>query len=521
MRWLLLACLLLGAVSPSQAITRDEVMVRAKAYANHPWRCTTLNLTASCSSSYKSEYIPGDYVGLPYDWGGYKTLFQFDQQIKTGDGAGSKPHGSILSCTTGVDCSGYVSKCWNAGHTTTSSMSSISTAIATSQLLPGDALNKAGNHVVLYSHKLADGTPVFYEAGAYNVTVSYKGWSSVSGFVPIRYNKIQGSSASNPVGTPINPIVVGSFPYSDSRDTKLSKSSLLDGCGAAPTKSEFGPEVVYKVKITKPGTLTASVTDGPGVDVDVHVYTSMNTNDCVARHDKTLSYQVDCGTYYVVVDTYGQSAASAGPYTLTLAFTPSGASCGGGPPAYNPKGKLGDACSNPNNKNLPFCNANLGGEICIYTSTTSFCSRSCSSTSQCQSAFSGGCCKDISGKGEFYCLPSSLCGGPLPTGDIGVPVSNDSGGTTSGDSGITPAGDSSGGGTSDGGVPQASTEAGPYSNPNPGGGNNGNGSESGSGGGGCSVSRRASFTPALLLALPLLFVLLRRRRYRPSAALRQ
>jgi MYXO-CTERM domain-containing protein len=507
MRWLLLTCLLVASSSLARAITRDEVMVRALAYANHPWRCKTQNLTASCSSSYASEYIPGDYVGLPYDWGGYKTLFQFDQQIAKGDGAGSKPYGSVLSCTTGVDCSGYVSKCWNAGHTTTSSMSSISTGIATSQLLAGDALNKAGSHVVLYSHKLASGTPVFYEAGVHNVTVSHAGWSSVSGFVPIRYNKIQGTSAGKPAGTHLAPIVVSSFPYSDSRDTKLSTSSVLDGCGAAPTKSESGPEVIYTVKIIKPGTLTASVSDGPGVDVDVHIYTSMNTSDCVARDDKTVSHQVDCGTYYVVADTFG-SSANAGPYTLTLAFTPSGTSCGNGPPTYNPKGKLGDACANPNNKNLPFCNENLGGQICIYTSSSSFCSKACTSSTECQQAFPGGCCQDVSGKGEYFCLVSSLCGGAPPVGDSSVPLKNDTGVPVAGDVGVTPTGDS-GGGASDGGLPQAATEAGPGNNN----GNNAGSGEGEGGGGGCSLSTRpTSHLPGLVLVLALGVLALTRRR---------
>lgn len=79
----------LASASSSEAITRDEVMVRARAFAYHPWRCEQKNLTASCSSTYESIYAPGDFVGLPYDWGGYYSLFEFDQEIANGRWSGN------------------------------------------------------------------------------------------------------------------------------------------------------------------------------------------------------------------------------------------------------------------------------------------------------------------------------------------------------------------------------------------------------------------------------------------------
>jgi MYXO-CTERM domain-containing protein len=419
---LLIMVLLLAPAGSARAIDRDQVMARARAFANHPWRCTAANLTASCSTTYKSEHIPGDYIGLPYDWGGYMTLFEFDQQIAQGLGAGSFPSDGVLDCTAGLDCSGYVSKCWDETHLTTKSIPDVSSVIAQSALLPGDVLNLSGTHVVIYSHSLASGEPVFYESGGYNVHLNtYGGWSHAAGYTPRRYNQIQGTGAGDPPGTTTNPIVIGSLPYSDSGNTELSVSDVLDGCGAVPTTSEAGPEVIYKVTLTQPGDLTVSVSDGPGVDIDVHLYTSMNTSDCIARHDQTLTHPVDCGTYYIVADTYSSSDVDyAGPYTLTASFTPSGAPCGSGPPAYTPKGKLGDTCKYQDNQNLPFCNPILGGVICIYSSTTSFCSKPCTTNADC-AEFSGGCCKDVSGQGEYYCLLSSFCG--WASADLGVPDS--------------------------------------------------------------------------------------------------
>ncbi len=483
-----------GLLRPAGAISRDEVMVRAKAYAYHPWTCTTANLTATCDSGYQSEYVPGDYMGLPYDWGGYKTLFQFDQEIAQGHGAGSYPADGVLSCTSGLDCSGYVSKCWDAGHNTTSSMNDISSIIAQASLLPGDALNTPGYHVVLFSHLLGTGEPVLYEAVGYNTHINTNGgWSYVSGYDPIRYDNITGTTVGNPLGTPENPIVIGSFPYSDSRNTSQSMSDVLDGCGSSPNTDESGPEYIYQVTFTQPGQLTVSVSDDVGVDIDVHLYTSMNTSDCIARHDSSFTQAVDCGTYYIVADTY---QAYTGAYQLSVDFTPTGGGCGSGPPTYDFEGELGDECAYSGNPNLPFCNENFGSETCIYTTSppSSFCSRSCGSMADC-GAFPGGCCEDI-GSNEFYCLPTSLCDNPTAP-DAGVP-----------DSGVNP---------TDGGVivgPDSSTTYPDGGGPNPDGsivlpdgGSTPNAKHSG-----CHTSPAPGGGPLLGLLLILLLAL--RRRFR-------
>jgi MYXO-CTERM domain-containing protein len=405
----------LASTSSSEAITRDEVMVRARAFAYHPWRCEQQNLTASCDAAYQSYYTPGDYVGLPYDWGGYITLFDFDQEIGNGAGAGTEYYDE-LECTVGLDCSGYVSKCWDAGHMGTSTLQDASTVIQQSQVLPGDVFNKPNNHVILFSHELANGDPILYEALIPNVHINpYGGWAYTSSFTPRRYDGITGTTAGNPVGTPDNPIEITSFPYTDSRDTTQSSSDVLDGCGAMPGTDESGPEYIYQVTFTQPGQLTVGVSDDIGVDIDVHLYTSMNTDDCIERHDSTFTTSVDCGTYYIVADTYGSGLANAGPYTLNVSFAPSSSACGSGPAGYDPTGYAGGECAFDGHEDLPMCNPNLGGEVCIYTSGSSpisFCSHPCASASDC-GEFPGGCCEDI-GSGEFYCLPSSLCGGPTP-----------------------------------------------------------------------------------------------------------
>jgi hypothetical protein len=402
------ALALVLVASSASAITRDEVIVRAKAFSFHPWKAAPANLTASCNSKYKSIYQVGDHLGLPYDWGGYMSLFEFDQQVAQGLGVGSYPEDGVLACTAGLDCSGFVSQAWGTGHYTTSNLAETSAQIAQNTMKPGDVFNKAGFHVAMYSHTLANGDPVLYEAVGYNTHLSMPGWSWVQGYVPRKYNAISGDGGGSPVGTPDNPIAVSSFPFMDARDTTKSLSDVLDGCAAAPSKKESGAEYIYKVVLTKPGTLTASLQDDVNTDIDIHLYGSMNTNDCSVRGDNTFSAQVGCGTYYVVADTFKGTKEYPGPYSIVIDFKASGATCQGGPPVYNFKGGLTTPCAYPGNENLPFCNPNLGAQTCIYTANSSFCSKPCAVNADCPE-FAGGCCGTVA-KGEHYCMPAAFCG---------------------------------------------------------------------------------------------------------------
>ena len=411
-------------------ISRDEVMVRAKAFADHPWHCGTQNLQASCAAGYSSAYIPGDYMGLPYDWGGYMTLKVFDQAIQDGSGAGSYPNDGILDCTVGLDCSGYVSKAWDIGHYTTSSIPDITDIIGASDLLRGDAMNQAGYHVVLFSETLADGWPIWYEALGWNVAINvFGGWAHVDGFLPRRYESILDTPGSD-LGTPSNPIVVDSFPKTVTGNTTQSLSDLLDGCGAAISKLETGPEVIYAVEVTQPGTLSATVQDDAGVDIDVHIYSALETFHCEARHDTTISLPVTCGTWYVVADTWSNGGQEfPGAYTLTIDLTPSGGGCGAVNQPFSPEGGVGEPCGYPGGPpEAAFCNPNLGAWACLYSGTLSFCTYNCATDADCTGDFPGGCCADIQGAGDpqdFFCLDAAICEPVVPPADTVEPPPED------------------------------------------------------------------------------------------------
>jgi len=402
----------LAAVPAAHAVSREEVIVRARAYAAHPREMTEANRTADCSSSYVSRFDPGDYVGLPYNWGGFQTLFQFDQYIAMGFGAGSYPP-AILDCTAGVDCSGYVSRCWDVSHHTTSSIPNISTEIARADLLPGDALNRAGSHVMLFERVLDSGEPVVYESIGYGVHVNVTGgWSSVDSYTPRRLTGITGTTVGNQAGSPENPIPIAAFPFTDTRDTRQSTTDVFDGCGAAPAERTTGPEYIYQVTITRPGLLTAAVSEDANTDIDVHLFASMSTSDCVARGDTALTAPVGCGTYSVIADTYRSSGGKEypGTYTLTVDFSPTGEPCES-PPPFSVVGGLGEPCAIPGFGGSGVCDASQGAEACIDPTPgvgTGVCSRVCREDADC-GAFSGGCCAHLAALYEWYCVPAALC----------------------------------------------------------------------------------------------------------------
>lgn len=450
----------LFASSAASAITREETLAEARAYALHQWRSTSANQTASCSAPYKSLFPADDYVGVPYGWGGWQSLFSFDQQIKQGYGAGAQESDGILSCIAGVDCSGFVSMIWATSRYTTASIPQVAATIDKTALLTGDVFNKASYHVAMFEKLLQNGEPAMIEAVGYNTHFNtFGGWSYVNGYTPRRFSGITGTTAGNPVGTPFNPIVIGTLPFTDSRNTAQSPLSAYDGCGAAPSTPEKGPEYIYKIDVTTPGTLTVNVQDDAATDVDVYLLETLNTTACKARADASISQQVGCGTYWIVADTYGTNASKAGPYTLTVNITPSGQSCGAvaGPPPFQPKGKLGDACAYPAKPNLPHCNPNLGSETCIYGSSSSFCSKACATNADCGDLGTGSCCSDL-GKGEMYCLTKSFCSGGQVSGTTPpttVPSGSSSGSTSGGSSsgGEEPSGEEPGTSSSSGDAP--------------------------------------------------------------------
>lgn len=307
-------------VASAFAIDREDVLDQAADYAFHPWTMTSVNETAACSSDYQSDYVAGSYRGLPYDWGGYYTLEEYDQAIADGLGAGSHSWHGILSCTAGVDCSGFLSQVWDTQHYSTSTFYSVTTDIAVTDLLRADAVNDAGSHVVLFTYETGAGMPVFYEAaGSAQRTRlnSSAGWSYLDGYQPIRYDDITDGASSATVGAPIE---IEAFPFEDFRWTAGAASDVIDSYSCSPGTDESGPEVLYKFSVAQAGTLHAVVSDDEGVDVDLHVMTSPDGTNCLARNDSEVTVEVGPGEVWLALDTYVGTREFPGPFLLDVTF---------------------------------------------------------------------------------------------------------------------------------------------------------------------------------------------------------
>lgn len=185
------------------SITRQEVVRIAQSYADAAWQCGEAN-----ANSQWNTLKPGTtYQGVAYNWGGWDTIDAYRAKIKAGAIAGTTKE-VVHQEFAGVDCSGFVSRCWGLTRRrySTYDMYKISTEIAWSELKPGDIMNKPHSHVRLFEKlDAADPDLVWvYEstgdrAGRYGAKVDpprvihrtvKKSVMVAGGYIPRRYNHI-------------------------------------------------------------------------------------------------------------------------------------------------------------------------------------------------------------------------------------------------------------------------------------------------------------------------------------------
>ncbi|MDP7039936.1 MAG: metallophosphoesterase, partial [Myxococcota bacterium] len=136
-------------------------------------------------------------------------------------------------------------------------------------------------------------------------------------------NFIPESNEEIPYGAPENPIEVIAFPFNDTRDTQAPAADAWDSYSCAPDTNESGGEFVYKLSLPSGGDLAVELAESPDVDVDIHLLSHLDPDDCLERHNTELSTHLEAGTYYIVVDTWSNGAETfSGTYDLSITFTP-------------------------------------------------------------------------------------------------------------------------------------------------------------------------------------------------------
>jgi len=199
----------------TQYISRKKMITIAEAYADHEWYPTVENefhgfcnycnkqVHTPDSGFYPSGWIVGQKnIGVPYQWGGFSSLSglglsseeDFDEQYTgTGEYSGIIHYGGDIwiennecSRACGVDCSGFVSRCWNLpSKQSTSTLPWVSNQIKFDSLKPGDVFDEPGFHVILFKEFVNDektlvrtieaNFPRVYE-NVYNAEVSQDGY---------------------------------------------------------------------------------------------------------------------------------------------------------------------------------------------------------------------------------------------------------------------------------------------------------------------------------------------------------
>ncbi|WDV47244.1 hypothetical protein PV797_05935 [Clostridiaceae bacterium M8S5] len=184
----------------ASSISRSTIMRNAKKYhSSFSWMCTDKNLKP-LTNWQKPRYVSsaGSYKYMPYCWGGFNTPSQYKSGMTAGGRVGNintSTSGHVYN-TYGVDCSGYVSRCWGlTSKHSTRTLPNVATVISKSSLKIGDALNKAGSHVVLYEKMDSYGSYVLYEATKLNgydkVSHTTRSASNLSAYKALKYKNVQ------------------------------------------------------------------------------------------------------------------------------------------------------------------------------------------------------------------------------------------------------------------------------------------------------------------------------------------
>lgn len=189
--------LIIGSIQVNAQITRAKIIDNAIPYIEIQWYCSAQNINHPEYLQYGNQpcdFSVGWQTGEAYSYGGNDNVPTFLDRIARGDGAGSHlSHYTAAGGTpwwaTGLDCSAFVSRCWEISRQSTRTLPNYSTEIARTDLLTADILNKPGSHVRLFDKRAADGRPIVYEASGSATKCVHRtvDWGD---YTPRRFNQL-------------------------------------------------------------------------------------------------------------------------------------------------------------------------------------------------------------------------------------------------------------------------------------------------------------------------------------------
>ncbi len=190
---------------PSQAedcIHGESILEMAKLFQQHEWNYVQ-DTSVLCGAELSFFKPNRTYKGVAYKWGGLDGTQDFNTHLLDGKKPGSYSNEGVISCATGIDCSGLIGYCWGIANKKygTSTIHQISVDLEDStfniatDLKRGDALNLRGKHIVLYDTIASNGKAIIYEATGGRIRKVRKTerdwrWFIDKGYKPIRYEKL-------------------------------------------------------------------------------------------------------------------------------------------------------------------------------------------------------------------------------------------------------------------------------------------------------------------------------------------
>ncbi|MEQ8763875.1 MAG: hypothetical protein RL885_08110 [Planctomycetota bacterium] len=167
--WMIAALLVAPLAAQTTPIEkhRQAALEIAESYATYEWQAGEQNrfhgkdergvqVDTPDADFVSTGWKPGKtYRGVPYQWGGFSSLEQFQQGIDQGLWAGHLPNRKSnpgTSQAVGVDCSGFVARCWRlAEKQSTRSLGNLCYRLESwDELAAGDAINRFDAHVMLF-----------------------------------------------------------------------------------------------------------------------------------------------------------------------------------------------------------------------------------------------------------------------------------------------------------------------------------------------------------------------------------
>ncbi|MGE5401836.1 MAG: T9SS type A sorting domain-containing protein [Ignavibacteriales bacterium] len=181
-----------------QAVSRNTALRLAESYVLYKYQCKQNNLAPSNVTGPDGDLvrtpswlIVGMNAKVPYMWGGFCTLSDFSYGLLNGRYSGDINTAGVSGYAVGVDCSGFVSRCWSLSyHCTTSGMPNITTQYSSwDEMKPGDAVLTNG-HVRMFIDKASNGALRVVEASGRDWAVSYWSYtpSDLTAYTPRSYN---------------------------------------------------------------------------------------------------------------------------------------------------------------------------------------------------------------------------------------------------------------------------------------------------------------------------------------------